>query len=135
MDGHQVAGPGEVRFSLMQPLANMIPEVLSLHSLLSAIQERPASPPYLYFFGNNDWDEGEFSMLIGPPPTLLMEVYIDPLMCTACGECVRQCSMGVFDLEDHTARAAHPDTCIGCFKCREFCPGMAIQPRWIMRVS
>lgn len=76
-------------------------------------------------------------MEITPSPTLLMEVYIDRIFCNGCGTCEEMCSMGVFQVNHHThkAEAIRPHLCIGCFKCREFCPTQAIAPRWIMRVS
>jgi len=76
-------------------------------------------------------------MEVSPSPTLLMEVYIDRIFCNGCGICVDMCSMGVFEMNHHThkADATRHYLCIGCFKCRDFCPTRAITPRWIMRVS
>jgi len=45
------------------------------------------------------------------------------------------CSMGVFRIVNHKAEPFRAYLCVGCFKCREFCPSAAIAPRWIMRVS
>jgi len=43
--------------------------------------------------------------------------------------------MGVFKIVNKKAEAARAQVCIGCFKCRDFCPTHAIAPRWVMRVS
>ncbi|MDD1713133.1 MAG: ferredoxin family protein [Methanoregulaceae archaeon] len=74
-------------------------------------------------------------MLTIPPPTIQMEVYIDRIFCNGCGECEKQCSMGVFKIVKGKAQAVHENICVGCFQCQSFCPTKAIAPRWIMRVS
>jgi ferredoxin len=72
---------------------------------------------------------------IVPSPTLLMEIFVDRIFCNGCGVCVDLCSMGVFRIVNHKAEPFRAYLCVGCFKCREFCPSAAIAPRWIMRVS
>lgn len=74
-------------------------------------------------------------MEIGPSPSILMEVYVDQIFCNGCSVCVDLCSMGVFKMVHHKAEPVHAQLCIGCFKCRDFCPTKAIAPRWVMRVS
>jgi NAD-dependent dihydropyrimidine dehydrogenase PreA subunit len=73
-------------------------------------------------------------VLGAPPTTIQVEIYIEPSYCTNCGTCVDLCSMGVFGVDgDSRILPVHSDICVGCFKCREFCPENAIQPRWIVR--
>lgn len=74
-------------------------------------------------------------MLIGPSPTLEIEIFIDKFFCNGCGNCIDQCSMGVFKMDDGIIVVSSEYSCIGCFKCQNFCPVSAIQPRIIMRVS
>lgn len=64
-----------------------------------------------------------------------MEVYVDRGFCNGCGICLDSCSMGVFELVHNKAEPTRANLCVACFKCRDFCPQKAIQPRWIMRVS
>jgi NAD-dependent dihydropyrimidine dehydrogenase PreA subunit len=67
------------------------------------------------------------------PISLFIEIYVDPFMCTGCGTCVDQCSMGVFEMQEKIAEPVRGNSCIGCFQCKNFCPTGAIQTRWVMR--
>jgi Indolepyruvate ferredoxin oxidoreductase, alpha and beta subunits len=71
-------------------------------------------------------------MLISPI-SVFIEVYVDTPLCNGCGDCVDQCSMGVFRIYEEKAEPVQSQACIGCFKCLSFCPVNAIQTRWIMR--
>jgi NAD-dependent dihydropyrimidine dehydrogenase PreA subunit len=69
------------------------------------------------------------------PAALFIDIWVDPGLCIGCGECVTQCSMGVFEMDGNNAFPMHREICVGCFKCLEFCPNHAIQTRWILRVA
>jgi NAD-dependent dihydropyrimidine dehydrogenase PreA subunit len=74
-------------------------------------------------------------MLIGPSPRLEMEIYVDTSFCDGCAHCIDECSMGVFKIVGGKALVENEYICVGCFKCQNFCPMNAIQPRIVMRVS
>ena len=59
---------------------------------------------------------------------------IDKDKCTACGECVEECSnrvlkvVGIKVLIDHQhINVVKPEDCIGCLSCVEACPEGAIR--------
>ena len=80
-------------------------------------------------------DDWGIIVLIGPSPSLQMEIYIDLLFCNGCANCIDQCTMGVFKMEGDQASVDNEYICVGCFKCQNFCPMSAIQTRIVMRVS
>lgn len=59
---------------------------------------------------------------------------IDTAKCTACGQCIEECSnevlklVGIKILVNHRhIKVARPEECIGCFSCVEACPENAIR--------
>ena len=59
---------------------------------------------------------------------------IDKNKCTACGECIEECSnealkmVGIKFLINHRhIKMAKPDKCVGCLSCVEACPEGAIR--------
>ena len=60
--------------------------------------------------------------MLSTPISLFIEIYVDPFVCTGCGTCVDQCSMGVFEMQKMIAEPVRGDSCIGCFLCKNFCP-------------
>jgi Fe-S-cluster-containing hydrogenase component 2 len=54
------------------------------------------------------------------------DVAIDVPLCVQCGNCVRLCPMGVFDMVAGNIRVARPEKCIACDLCTKNCPVNAI---------
>jgi ferredoxin len=55
-----------------------------------------------------------------------MNITIDQSRCTGCGECVKDCPVGVLKTENHVACVVKPENCIKCQHCLAVCPGMAV---------
>ena len=41
------------------------------------------------------------------PATLFIDIWVDPGLCIGCGECVTQCTMGVFEMDGNNAFPMH----------------------------
>lgn len=51
---------------------------------------------------------------------------VDGKKCNGCEECLEVCSVGVLEIRNGEAFAAHPDRCIGCESCIDVCKEDAI---------
>lgn len=56
-----------------------------------------------------------------------IEIKIDYDKCTGSGECVEECPVDVFELEDKKSVAKNIEECIECCICVDACPNDAIQ--------
>jgi NAD-dependent dihydropyrimidine dehydrogenase PreA subunit len=52
-------------------------------------------------------------------------VHVDSERCDSCGECVKMCSVDVFEMP-HKAVAVRPVNCMGCRTCVALCKSKAI---------
>ncbi len=54
-------------------------------------------------------------------------ILIDYGRCDSCGECVRACPAGVFEIFEEEVVVANPQDCMVCCHCVEVCPKGAIR--------
>ena len=55
-----------------------------------------------------------------------MNIYIDPMKCTGCEECVEVCPVDCIEGDDGYIHMIDDMDCIKCGKCIEVCPDNAI---------
>jgi NAD-dependent dihydropyrimidine dehydrogenase PreA subunit len=53
-------------------------------------------------------------------------VTVDESKCTGCEECVDNCPVEVFEIEDGKSKPVNEDECLGCETCVEVCEEDAI---------
>jgi len=53
-------------------------------------------------------------------------VYVDPEKCDGCEECIKYCSVDVFDFFVNKAVPARPRNCLGCRTCEAVCKSKAV---------
>jgi len=54
---------------------------------------------------------------------------VDPVRCTSCGACLRNCAHNAISSKESKA-FIHPDRCVGCARCITTCPERAILINW-----
>ena len=54
------------------------------------------------------------------------EVVVDKEKCEGCEECVNNCPVGVFQMNDSKADPYQADLCEGCETCVSVCPSGAV---------
>ena len=53
-------------------------------------------------------------------------VYVDPDKCDGCEECIKYCTVDVFDFSVKKAIPARPRNCLGCRTCEAVCKSKAV---------
>lgn len=61
----------------------------------------------------------------------LIQISVDKDACNACGLCVKDCPMHVYELKGDVAVPARPENCMGCLSCHEICPTQALEHRGV----
>jgi len=57
---------------------------------------------------------------------LLYKPFVDPEVCTDCGDCVMNCPVDLFDFKDNKPQPKGLWECLNCEICMEFCQKDAI---------
>jgi adenylylsulfate reductase subunit B len=60
---------------------------------------------------------------------VVMDIRVDPELCSGCGLCIIICPQGIFGLQEGVSQADSPEECLVCHLCEVACEYEAITIR------